>query len=543
MNTQEVNFFLEKGFLVSPDFSCEGTPDAFLERFTPKITTPLKPLILHKDLLIFLDANIPHPDVNWIEFEKSRAYFEFGKDRKLYDTFLQIFQYNLSAQKKEAADSLLQEVQQPGPLLLEKEEDTGSVIVLQNYQGKSKKREVQDFVKHYNLRFEALKKLLLKRQELQNALSLHRVLAKSEGGGVSFIGMVSSRDYTQKGNLLFTLEDVTGEVKVVVNKNRKELFDLARDVMVDEVIGICGSAKEKIVFCNEILFPDVPLDKELKKADEEVYAAFTADLHVGSYLFFKEDLLKFIDWINGNSGNEAQRAIAQKVKYLFLVGDLVDGVGIYPRQEDELTLKDVYAQYALCASLIQKIRKDVHIIICGGNHDAVRLAEPQPCLDKEFAQPFWEMPNVTLVTNPSLVSIHAKRDFDGLKVLLYHGYSFQYYADNVESIRASGGNYRADLIMRYLLQRRHLAPSHSSTLFVPDTDKDSRVIDDVPDFFVTGHIHRTAALNYRNVTLIGCSCWVGRTSFMEKVGIHPDPSRITLVNLQTREMKILKFGE
>ena len=33
-----------------------------------------------------------------------------------------------------------------------------------------------------------------------------------------------------------------------------------------------------------------------------------------------------------------------------------------------------------------------------------------------------------------------------------------------------------------------------------------------------------------------------QTSFQEKVGHHPEPSRVPIVNLKTREMKILKFG-
>ena len=86
-----------------------------------------------------------------------------------------------------------------------------------------------------------------------------------------------------------------------------------------------------------------------------------------------------------------------------------------------------------------------------------------------------------------------------------------------------------------------MAPTHSSSLYIPDVNEDPLVIKKVPDFFVTAHMHRTSALNYRNVTLISCGCWQGQTPFMEKLGIHPDPSRISLVNLQTREIKILKF--
>ena len=97
--------------------------------------------------------------------------------------------------------------------------------------------------------------------------------------------------------------------------------------------------------------------------------------------------------------------------------------------------------------------------------------------------------------------------------------------------------------MKFLLQRRHLAPSHGSTLYIPDPEKDHLLIDKIPDFFVTGHIHKTQVLNYRGVTAIGCGCWTGQTENQAKRGIVPDPNRVTLVNLQTREVKILNFGD
>jgi len=73
--------------------------------------------------------------------------------------------------------------------------------------------------------------------------------------------------------------------------------------------------------------------------------------------------------------------------------------------------------------------------------------------------------------------------------------------------------------------------------------KDPLVIDKIPDFFVTGHIHRTTAKNSNNVTLLNCSCWIGQTQYQEKVGLKPQPARLPIVNLKTREIKILKFGK
>jgi DNA polymerase II small subunit len=97
--------------------------------------------------------------------------------------------------------------------------------------------------------------------------------------------------------------------------------------------------------------------------------------------------------------------------------------------------------------------------------------------------------------------------------------------------------------MKFLLQRRHLAPSHASTLYMPDPDKDSLIIEQVPDFFVTGHIHYSSVAHYRNVTTICGSCWQARTSFQEKMGHRPQPCRVPIVDLKTRNVKILKFGD
>jgi DNA polymerase II small subunit len=148
-----------------------------------------------------------------------------------------------------------------------------------------------------------------------------------------------------------------------------------------------------------------------------------------------------------------------------------------------------------------------------------------------------------MISNPSTVNLLKSKDFSGFNFLLYHGASLLYYGDHVESIRMKGGMDRADLIMQFLLQRRHLAPSHTSALYTPNPEKDPLIIDTVPDFFLTGHLHKTNVSTYKNVTLISGSCWQAKTSFMEKMGIHPEPSRVPIINLGTREVKIMRFGK
>ncbi len=416
-----------------------------------------------------------------------------------------------------------------------------AVKVLFSYEDYFKRRELDDFVQYYNHRYTALEKMLRGRQELQSTLSINRVLGMTERDSVSMIGMVADKQTTKKGNIILTIEDQTGRIKVVVTLRNEALLALAKDIVPDEVVGVRGACGDKVVFAQNIFLPDVPLGNEQARAPTEGYAAFLSDLHVGSKKFLAVKFHRFLQWIRGEAGTAEQRELAKKLKYLFIIGDLVDGVGIYPAQLYDLEIADVKEQYQFCASLLKQVPSHVHMIICPGNHDAMRIAEPQPVFYKEFSSPLLALGHTTFVTNPSLVNIDAARAFSGLNVLLYHGYSFDYYVSNVDSIRRGGGYERPDLLMKFLLQRRHLAPTHTSTRYIPDVRADYHVIENVPDFFVTGHLHKAAVAKYRNVTMICGSCWQDTTAFQERVGHKPEPARVPIVNLQTREVRILRF--
>jgi DNA polymerase II small subunit len=159
----------------------------------------------------------------------------------------------------------------------------------------------------------------------------------------------------------------------------------------------------------------------------------------------------------------------------------------------------------------------------------------------KYAEALRQLPNLFLLSNPAIVNIGATEEFSGFDLLLYHGYSLIYYADHVDTIRQKGGQKRPDLLMKFLLQMRHLAPTHKSNLYTPDSGVDPMVISKIPDFFITGHIHRVSVSNYKNITMINCSCWTDITEDMEKRGLQPQPARIPLVNLHTRDVKVINF--
>lgn len=545
---ETVKYFLNNGYLVSPDFFDEKFPkEKLIELIIKKIKTPEKPIVLNKDLIPLLSKDKPINDINWSEFEKSRVFYEKQKDGRIYNTFLNI----LNTENKEAAlGNLIAEIKNDDianktDLFIDEEEnDSGAnVIVLNSYNKPSKKREPQDFTYYYNNRYEALKKILLNRTELQNTVSINRIISKSNREDVTIIGMVNEKTISKNDNIILIMEDPTGTINVLISKNKPEIYALAQNITLDEVIGINGMLSNKFIFANNIFFPDVAINNRTKKFDNDVYAAFISDVHVGSKLFLREQFLRFINWLNGDYGNKQQKEIAKKIKYLFIVGDLVDGVGVYPGQETELEIIDVIKQYEECANLLSLIRKDIKILACAGQHDALRLSEPQPPLDKIYAKAMFNIPNLLLLSNPSFVNINSTKDFEGFNILMYHGASFHYYIANIDYLRHMDSYNNPHYVLHYLIQKRHLAPTHASTVYVPDVNEDPLVIDKVPDIVVCGDMHRLDISQYNNILTINCSCWQAKTDFQEKTGNNPDPAKVPIFNLKTREIKILNFND
>jgi len=420
---------------------------------------------------------------------------------------------------------------------VEKQEESESFVkIVSSNSGISKKFEVKDFVNYYRNRFAEMRGILQERSELTNLVSINKISGSKQA--MSIIGMVSDKKMTKNKNILLDVEDSTGKIKVIVGNNKKETFEKAENICLDSVLGFRGSGNREVFFANEIFLPDIPvLEKKFSPLEE--YALFISDVHVGSKLFLEKNLLDFIEYLNGKIPNTPE---TKKIKYLFVVGDLVAGVGVYPNQERDLLIKDIEGQYAKFAELFGKIRSDIKIIIIPGNHDCVRLAEPQPILDDKYAWPVYNLKNVILASNPSMINIGARKDFSGFDVLAYHGFSYFYYANNIPKLITQNSAHFPDKIMTYLLQHRHLAPTRSSIQYIP-MEKDPMIIRNVPDIFVSGHTHAGTISNYNNVLVISSSCWEDLTPIQEKLGSKPNFCKVPMFNLKTRAIRMLDFED
>ncbi len=421
---------------------------------------------------------------------------------------------------------------------------TGSYELVMNYTSPPKKRSVQDFVTYFRSRASQMEKFLSQRQELSGVTSISRALQKVAREKTVIIGLVFETQVTKNDHFIFTLEDVTGTIKCFVGKDsplRQEMNDL----VLDEMVGVVGtSSGAGLFYVESVVHPDIPIVPQREECPDDVCGVVLSDIHVGSSGFLEDKFLSFLRWIRGEEGTPEQKEIAGKVRYLFIAGDTVDGMGVYPGQERNSTMHNINDQYEKLSKLLREIPSSILIFFSLGDHDAGRLSEPQPPLLSQFRKFFDGMNNVVFVSNPSIIKVHKTGAFSGVNVLIYHGHSFFYYMENIQSMKNSGKalHERADLAKKYFLQRRHLAPVYGSTLSAIDA-VDALVLENVPDIFISGHVHRPSVQSYRGTLLISGSCWQAQSEFEIKVGQKPEPCIVPIIHLKSRTVTMLDFTE
>ena len=417
--------------------------------------------------------------------------------------------------------------------VLEKElENKNSFRVLCADTSVTKKLEVADFVGSFRTRYQQIQRLLMNRQELQqNLVSINKISNNRQS--LSIIGMVIEKRITKNKNLIVKFEDLTGEISALVKFDNEEVFKKVEELQVDDIVGVKASGNRDLLFIYDIFYPDSIVNQKVK-FDEDICVAFTSDIHCGSKMHLGENFEKFVDWLS--SSDES----AKKIKYLLIVGDNVDGVGVFPGQEEALTLKSLKEQYGRLASYLLKVPRRVTMFLCPGQHDASRVAEPQPIVDKDYASALYGIDNLVLVTNPALVTIFEKdKEF---KILMYHGASIHSFINGIPELRETKAHKSPAKAIKHMLKRRHLSPMHSMVTYIPNAEKDPMVISEVPDVLVTGEVHRLDVENYNGTLIITGSCWQSKTPFEERVGNLPDPCKLPVFNLKTRELKIFDFS-
>ncbi|MDE1860293.1 MAG: DNA-directed DNA polymerase II small subunit [Candidatus Micrarchaeota archaeon] len=403
--------------------------------------------------------------------------------------------------------------------------------------------DVNDFARYFSDRLRKLKDIIQHGRNaklggmINSVQSLGQYVNSRE---VTIAGLVYDKKITKNGHVLVTIDDETGSAKILFPRPERNvtpevlaMFDEAQKIVLDEVIAVRGklsgdsSSKDPFLIAYYLARPDIPIHQR-RTCEEELGIAFMSDTHFGSRLFLDKQFTKFLEWINGSL--DYNKAAAEKVRALVISGDLVDGIGVYPNQQKELAVDDIYKQYAMLFESLSKIPEYVHIFVLTGNHDAVQRAEPQPVLPNELTSGLRQS-NMHLVSNPGYVTI------EGIRILSYHGTSLDSVIQGIQGCSYS----KPETAMVELLKRRHLSPIYGDNPIVPSR-VDQMVMEDVPDILHMGHLHKNGYSDYHGTLVINSGTWQARTSYQQKLGHMPTPAMLPVYDAHKGTLSALDFN-
>ena len=373
-------------------------------------------------------------------------------------------------------------------------------------------------VKGYNAlfssRFNKLKRIISDRPESRMLKSLASIKSAKFEDDLYVCGLVTEKK-SERNITKLMLEDPSGSFEGIIFDD--DLQKTVDTLLLDQFIMIrVGMGKNSGFIIKDIIFPDIP-EQVVNKSETEAYAVFLSDLHIGSKYFMEEEFSDFVAWLSSPD------PVARKIRFVLIGGDILDGVGIYPNQNKELVCQTIEEQLKKAEGLIDKIPKNIKIIIMPGNHDPGRRALPQPAIPKKYNSSLWERENVIMIGNPSMISLN------GVKVLMFHGQSIDDIVKTTPGMKYD----EPTNVMRHLLKVRHLSPIYGSQTPIAPEMEDLLVIEDIPDIFHVGHVHKAQLDMYKGILLVNSGSWQKQTPFQASVGMNPNPGIALMVNLKT----------
>ena len=389
--------------------------------------------------------------------------------------------------------------------------------------------DMDGFMDYFRSRFRKIERILRQRMDVRDAVTIGEAMKMPLKSKVKVIGIVTSK--RASGSRLF-IEIEDSEDSITVMASDGETMRRGLSILMDQVICVDGvKYRQDLLIANDFIWPDIP-SRPPNRSEVPVCAAFLADTHIGSRYFQKELFDRFVRWMRMDLGPPQLRRLAGRVKYIVLAGDLVDGIGIYPTQLEELEIKDIREQYEVAAMLLSELPDHVEVLLLPGNHDAVRKSLPQDPISREYAESLHENRRIRFLGNPSRLLLH------GVEAYLCHGKAL----DEILS-QVPGMDFHAPVDgMELLLRCRHAAPIYGNSTPIAPEKEDRLVINSTPDIFQMGHIHVHGVKKYKGATLIASGSWQSQTPFQKRVNLTPTVGVAPIMDLQTHAVVPIDFN-
>ena len=384
----------------------------------------------------------------------------------------------------------------------------------------------EEFVRFFRFRFEKLRSILLKRIDLEPIpVAELRNSTSRNGDNLIVVGIVLDKAMMRDRSIRMTLEDETGSVSVVF-KRESRYWETADKVPVDSVIAVRGTYVNGKIFAESLMLPEVS-DGEVEARFHEGKVVLVSDVHIGSRYFNERAFDRFVRWL-GSEG-------AEDVRYLVICGDLVDGIGVYPNQEEELRIADVHKQFEYASAILSRVPNRIKVIYIPGNHEPVRQAEPQPEVPRDYLEVLKDMnPELIHLPNPAMVSI------GGVRIMLYHGRSLNAIMKHIPGLQPITPSTVVEA-MSWMLRLRNLAPIYGEHPLSPE-ERDWLVLTEVPNVIHTGHIHVYGVGEYRGVKLINSGTFENETPYIKSLGIEVTVGKVPVLNLKNLDLEVMDFS-
>ncbi len=381
----------------------------------------------------------------------------------------------------------------------------------------SDKPDISAFRQLFRNRFDQLSNILKKNLNSSETI-LKRNLPTEEIPQIKsgiLIGMVQDTRVLHTNRFVIQLEDPESEIITnCVMVQDSDSFPEYRDIIRDTIIGISGVLPKNFrggditaFWGKDIIRPGF-LPIKFKPTSDSRKILFIADIHFGSKYFSRSVFAKLIKFLTLKDLNPLYENIASKVDSIIIAGDLVDGIGHFSDQKDQISLHSLQTQYEHLATFLMEIPTHIQIIVIPGEHDATQTALPQPAIDKKIAKSLLALPNLMSHGNPLRLSV------ENLNLLVFHGqgnytfYQKQFHQEQFNPI----------LGIKHLLEYRHLCPEYGSFYPLAPFKKDYLVIDEIPEVVVSGHFHQAHYEEYKGVKIITCGTFQRKHQKLSHIG-------------------------
>ena len=114
---------------------------------------------------------------------------------------------------------------------------------------------------------------------MANVIPIDKI-KKSAIKEIQIVGIIKDIRITKNGHKLIEIEDETGCATAIVIKENREVFCMAGEVIIDEILGLkCTLSKNgDLLVVQNIIFPDISIQNEQRRSEIPLCAAFVSDI-------------------------------------------------------------------------------------------------------------------------------------------------------------------------------------------------------------------------------------------------------------------------